>query len=70
MTWGGQRAGSGRRPRVYKRVCRSFRLTDEEYQVLKPLIEAIRMRTDLNNKNGASSGLEKLNIDMAYICTF
>ena len=50
MTWGGQRAGSGRRPRVYKRVCRSFRLTDEEYQVLKPLMEAIRMRTDLNNK--------------------
>ena len=50
MTWGGQRAGSGRRLVCIKRVCRSFRLTDEEYQVLKPLIEAIRMRTDLNNK--------------------
>lgn len=50
MTWGGQREGSGRRPRMYKRVCRSFRLTDEEYQILKPLVEAIRMRTDASNK--------------------
>ena len=46
MTWGGQREGSGRRPRMYKRECRSFRLTDEEYQILKPLVEAIRTRTD------------------------
>jgi len=50
MTWGGQREGSGRKPRMYKRVCRSFRLTDEEYQILKPLIEAVRMRTDASNK--------------------
>ena len=50
MTWGGQREGSGRRPRMYKRVCRSFRLTDEEYQILKPLVEAIRTRTDASNK--------------------
>ena len=35
---------------MYKRVCRSFRLTDEEYQILKPLIEAVRMRTDASNK--------------------
>ena len=50
MTWGGQREGSGRRPRMYKRVCRSFRLTDEEYQIIKPLVEAIRTRTDASNK--------------------
>lgn len=50
MTWGGQREGSGRRPRMYKRECRSFRLTDEEYQILKPLVEAIRTRTDASNK--------------------
>ena len=50
MTWGGQREGSGRRPRSCKRECRSFRLTDEEYQILKPLIEAIRIRTDASNK--------------------
>ena len=50
MTWGGYRDGSGRRPRMYKRVCRSFRLTDEEYQILKPLVEAIRTRTDASNK--------------------
>ena len=50
MTWGGQREGSGRRLVCTNAKCRSFRLTDEEYQILKPLVEAIRTRTDASNK--------------------
>ena len=66
MTWGGQREGSGRRPRMYKRECRSFRLTDEEYQILKPLVEAIRTRTDASNKQH----LEYLNNKILTWCMY
>ena len=36
----------GQKPKFLKRIGRTFRLTDEEYRVVKPLIEAIRLRTE------------------------
>ena len=37
---------SGRKKLPFKRIGRTFRLTDDEYRVIRPLIEAIKSRTD------------------------
>ena len=45
-TWGGYRLGSGRKPLNYRRTVHTFRLTDDEYWEIKPIVDAIRERTN------------------------
>lgn len=47
----------GAKPKFLKRIARTFRLTEDEYKVLKPLIEAIRLRTE-KRQNLAHSSLD------------
>lgn len=44
--WGGKRAGAGRKKPLFDRKGRTFRLTDAEFLEVKPLIDAIRKRTE------------------------
>lgn len=44
--WGGKRAGAGRKKSSFDRKGRTFRLTDAEFLEVKPLIDAIRKRTE------------------------
>lgn len=44
--WGGKRAGAGRKKSVFERKGRTFRLTDAEFLEVKPMIEAVRKRTE------------------------
>ena len=44
--WGGKRAGAGRKKSLFDRKGRTFRLTDAEFLEVKPLIDAIRKRTE------------------------
>lgn len=44
--WGGKRAGAGRKKSVFERKGRTFRLTDAEFLEVKPLIDAVRRRTE------------------------
>ena len=46
MAWGGSRRGAGRPRNPIKRICRTFRLSDEEFLLLKPLIMAIKANND------------------------
>ena len=51
MAWGGSRRGAGRPRNPIKRIGRTFRLSDEEFLSLKPLIMAIKaiMINDIGN---------------------
>lgn len=50
--WGGKRVGAGRKKSLVVRKGRTFRLTDEEYLEVKPLVDTIRRRSDeAANKN-------------------
>ncbi|WP_289087595.1 hypothetical protein [uncultured Veillonella sp.] len=44
--WGGKRAGAGRKKSLFERKGRTFRLTDAEFLEVKPMIEAVRKRTE------------------------
>lgn len=44
--WGGKRAGAGRKKSLFERKGRTFRLTDAEFLEVKPLIDAVRRRTE------------------------
>lgn len=44
--WGGKRAGAGRKKSLFERKGRTFRLTDAEFLEVKPLVDAIRRRTE------------------------
>ena len=44
--WGGKRAGAGRKKSLFDRKGCTFRLTDAEFLEVKPLIDAIRKRTE------------------------
>ncbi len=44
--WGGKREGAGRKKSPVERKGRTFRLTDEEFAIVKPIISAIRKETD------------------------
>ena len=44
--WGGKRAGAGSKKSLFYRKGRTFRLTDAEFLEVKPLIDAIRKRTE------------------------
>ncbi|MDY3973286.1 hypothetical protein [uncultured Veillonella sp.] len=44
--WGGKRVGAGRKKSLFDRKGRTFRLTDAEFLEVKPLIDAIRKRTE------------------------
>ncbi len=44
--WGGKRAGVGRKKSLFERKGRTFRLTDAEFLEVKPMIEAVRKRTE------------------------
>lgn len=44
--WGGKRTGAGRKKSLFDRKGRTFRLTDAEFLEVKPLIDAIRKRTE------------------------
>ncbi|MDU2117948.1 MAG: hypothetical protein E7E89_09695 [Veillonella sp.] len=46
MAWGGSRRGAGRPRNPIKRIGRTFRLSDEEFLSLKPLIMAIKANND------------------------
>lgn len=46
MAWGGRRRGAGRPKKAIKRIARTFRLSDEEFFWLKPLIMKIRDNND------------------------
>lgn len=46
LSWGGQRAGAGRKKSLILRKGRTFRLTDEEYALLKPMVDEVRRKTD------------------------
>ena len=37
---------TGRRKSPVQRIGRTFRLTDDEYRVIRPFIEAVKLRTD------------------------
>lgn len=50
--WGGKRAGAGRKKSLVVRKGRTFRLTDEEYMEVKPLVDSIRRRTDEVSSKG------------------
>ncbi len=51
-SWGGRRAGAGRKKSEVLRKGRTFRLTDEEYAEVKPFIDALRRKTDKNKGKG------------------
>ena len=44
--WGGKRAGAGRKKSLFERKGRTFRLTDAEFLEVKPLVDAVRRRTE------------------------
>ena len=44
--WGSKRAGAGRKKSLFERKGRTFRLTDAEFLEVKPLIDAVRRRTE------------------------
>lgn len=44
--WGGKRAGAGRKKSLFERKGRTFRLTDAEFLEVKPMIDAVRRRTE------------------------
>ena len=46
--WGGKRIGAGRKKALFQRTGRTFRLTDEEFLAVKPLIDEIRRKTEEN----------------------
>lgn len=46
VNWGGKRIGAGRKKSPIIRKGRTFRLTDAEFNVVKPIIVAIRKETD------------------------
>lgn len=48
MAWGGgaRRGGAGRPCKPIKRIGRTFRLSDEEFLSLRPLIMAIKANND------------------------
>lgn len=45
--WGGKREGAGRKKSIVERKGRTFRLTDTELLAVKPIIDAIRRRTEM-----------------------
>ena len=48
MAWGGSRRGAGRPRNPIKRIGRTFRLSDEEFLSLKPLIIDVYKRQSLS----------------------
>lgn len=50
--WGGKRLGAGRKKSEIERKGRTFRLTDEEFMEVKPLVDAVRRRTERVNGKG------------------
>ena len=57
MAWGGARRGAGRPCKPIKRIGRTFRLSDEEFLSLRPLIMAIKANNDRRYETKRTSAL-------------